>query len=272
MPLWRQHRLGFVLGVGWPQPNRSHFKAADQWATASSAGTGVGWIAQAYPEGPLVALDPSGCRAMEEGNALALQLSLPQLTTRSSRRLLDPSLVGSSPILHQMLALELAGQRELERLRDQLAPLPAGLSLPRHGLAQQVGLALRLIGSADCPPVLQLAQAGYDTHANQAPRHALQLSQLAEALVALDVGLKQLSRRPRVTLLAVSEFGRRLQENGSRGTDHGSASVSFLYGDSIPSPFIGQYPSLEELDSRGDLIPGLTPVELYSKVLAMKAG
>lgn len=209
---------------------------------------------------------------MEEGDALALQLSLPQLKTRSSGLLLDPSQAGSSPILRQMLALELAGQRELERLRDQLAPLPAGLSLPRHGLAQQVGLALRLIGSGDCPPVLQLAQPGYDTHANQAPRHTLQLTQLAEALVVLDAGLKQLPRRPRVTLLAVSEFGRRLQENGSRGTDHGSASVAFLYGDSIPAPFIGHYPSLEQLDSRGDLVPGLSPVELYTRVLAMKVG
>ena len=63
------------------------------------------------------------------------------------------------------LAPDLAGQREIEGLRRELAPFPAGLEIPRGGLGAQVALALRLIGSGSCPPVLQLAQAGYDTHA-----------------------------------------------------------------------------------------------------------
>ena len=70
-----------------------------------------------------------------------------------------------------------------------------------------------------------------------------------------------------MTLLAVSEFGRRLRENGSRGTDHGSASVALLFGDQVPHPFLGTYPSLSALDERGDLIPGISPPELYRQVL-----
>jgi uncharacterized protein (DUF1501 family) len=134
-------------------------------------------------------------------------------------------------------------------------------------LGQQVGLALRLIGSGICPPVLQMALGGFDTHANQALRHARVLSQLAESLVALDFGLQQMPRRPQVTLMAASEFGRRFRENASRGTDHGSASVAFFYGDDVPHPFLGRYPDLDKLDERGDLIPTLAPISLYRRVL-----
>ena len=112
-----------------------------------------------------------------------------------------------------------------------------------------------------------LAQGGYDTHANQVARHGRVLSELAAALAAFAAGLERLPNGPAVTLLAVSEFGRRLRENGSRGTDHGSASVALVFGDQLPERLIGQYPSLSALDERGDLIPGLSPPELYRRVL-----
>ncbi len=93
------------------------------------------------------------------------------------------------------------------------------------------------------------------------------LSQLAAGLTAFAAGLERLPNRPQVSLLAVSEFGRRLHENGSGGTDHGSASVALLFGDQVPDRFLGTYPSLSALDQRGDLIPGLSPPDLYRQVL-----
>ena len=270
LPLWQSQRLAVALGVGWPRPNRSHFKAADQWATASPTGEGTGWLAAALDQrqqpGPLLALGPAGCPAMEGGEALALQLSPAELRGRPNASF-DPAEAGANAVLRQMLALEQAGAQQLQRLRRELAPLPPGLAIPRGALGQQVALALRLIGSGACPPVLQLAQGGYDTHANQAARHGRVLSELAAALAAFAAGLERLPNRPAVTLLAVSEFGRRLRENGSRGTDHGSASVALLFGEQLPSRLIGQYPSLSALDERGDLIPGLSPPELYRRVL-----
>ena len=270
LPLWQSQRLAFALGVGWPRPNRSHFKAADQWATASPSGEGTGWLAAALDQrqhpGPLLALGPAGCPAMEGGEALALQLSPAELRGRPGADF-DPAEAGANAVLRQMLALEQAGMQQLQRLRRELAPLPPGLTIPRGGLGQQVALALRLIGSGACPPVLQLAQGGYDTHANQAARHGRVLSELAAALAVFAAGLERLPNRPAVTLLAVSEFGRRLHENGSRGTDHGSASVALLFGEQLPNRLIGRYPSLSALDERGDLIPSLSPPELYRQVL-----
>ncbi|MEX0588552.1 MAG: DUF1501 domain-containing protein [Cyanobium sp.] len=270
LPLWQSQRLAFALGVGWPRPNRSHFRAADQWATASPSGEGPGWIASAFDRrrdaGPLVALGASGCPAMEGGEALALQLAPAQLRGHLADPL-EPDRAGANPVLRQMLELELAGQRQLQLLRGQLAPLPPGLEIPRGALGQQVALALRLIGSGACPPVLQLTQGGYDTHSGQANRHGRVLAELANAMAVFSAGLERLPNRPGVTLLAVSEFGRRLRENGSRGTDHGAASVALLLGDQLPAPMLGTYPSLRSLDDRGDLIAGLSPPELYQQVL-----
>lgn len=272
-PLWRRGRLGFALGVGWSSPKRSHFKAADQWAVGDPSGEGVGWLANAYGDrtqaGPFVALDPSGCAAMEGGTPLALQLGPAQLRGRSL--LASSPAVVASPVLRQLIALESAGVREIERLRGALAPPPVGLDLPPGSLGRQVELALRLIGSGQCPPVLALAQGGYDTHQNQGRRHQRVLNQLALALAGLDAGLQAMKQRPALTLLAVSEFGRRLQQNGSGGTDHGSASVALLMGDRIPGPFFGTYPSLSNLDDRGDLQPTQSPEELYRRVLALRA-
>lgn len=270
MPLWRQRRMGFALGVGWDQPNRSHFKASDQWATARLDGEGPGWLARVFDananDGPLVALHASGCAAMEGGEALAVQFS--QMQFQQGRTAgLTTFRDQESPILRRLLELDLQGQIALDRLSKNIKDLPLGLKLPRGGLGQQVGLALRLIGSGVCPPVLQLALGGFDTHSNQSARHARVLKQLAAALVSLDAGLQQFAKRPQVTLLATSEFGRRFRENASRGTDHGSASVALLYGDDVPHPFLGAYPDLDRLDERGDLIPTVEPISLYQRVL-----
>jgi uncharacterized protein (DUF1501 family) len=88
------------------------------------------------------------------------------------------------------------------------------------------------------------------------------LAELGAALAAFGAGLERLPQRPAVRLLAVSEFGRRLQENGSRGTDHGSASVALLLGDGLRERLIVSYPSLRDLDGRGDLIATFSPSDL----------
>lgn len=270
-PIWKARRLAFALGVGWTRPNRSHFKAADQWAKGTTTGAGPGWLAEGLDRrrsaGPLVSLGPTGSSALEGGKALALQMAPALLKGRLSPRL-DPAQAGSNTVLRRMLELEADGRRELIRLRQALRPLPTGLVVPRGALGQQVGLALQLIASGAAPPVIQMAHSGYDTHAGQEQRHSRILAELAEGLVCFERGMEMIPRRPRVTLLTTSEFGRRLRENESRGTDHGSASMALLMGDGVPYPFLGDYPDLSRLDERGDLVPGLTPPQLYKEFLS----
>ncbi len=271
-PAWKARRLAFALGVGWPKPNRSHFKAMDQWATGSPSGTGMGWLAAAMDQrgssGPLVALGPLGSAALEGGRALDLQMA-PALLFDQGAQSPNPSRAGNNLVLRKMLEIQWVGNEEVQRLKRALAPLPTGLDLPRGGLSQQVALALRLIGSGAAPPVIQMAQSGYDTHASQSARHPRLLTELAEALATFDRGLVSLPRRPQVTLLATSEFGRRLGENESGGTDHGSASIGLLLGDHVPHPFLGSYPDLSQLDERGDPLATLAPPQLYKTALTL---
>ena len=258
--------------MGWSEPNRSHFKASDQWATGSPQGEGAGWLAEAVDrhrrQGSLVALGPFGSPALEGGGRVVVPMA-PGLRPDQRRTLLDPDRAGPNSVLRRMLELEEEGLGELERLLAALPPLPKGLGLPRGGLGPQVALALRLIGSEACPAVIALAHGGYDTHANQKKRHQRQLTHLGNALAGFERGLERLPHRPRVTLLTTSEFGRRLRTNGSGGTDHGSASISLLLGDQVPHPFLGSYPSLRDLDGRGDLVPSLSPPQLYEQVMML---
>jgi uncharacterized protein (DUF1501 family) len=114
-----------------------------------------------------------------------------------------------------------------------------------------------------------MAQSGYDTHAAQLKRHARVFKELADALAAFDRGLQSLKRRPQVTLLATSEFGRRLRQNESGGTDHGSSSIALLLGDHVPHPFLGSYSDLSQRDERGDPLSSMAPAQLYEHVLAL---
>lgn len=191
----------------------------------------------------------------------------PALLQGRADEALSPERAGNNQLLRRMLDVELAGHQELQRLRRVLAPVPAGLEIPRGGMGQQVALALRLVGSGASPPVIQMAQGGYDTHAGQMLRHQRLLTELAEALAAFDRGLRSIRNRPQVRLLVTSEFGRRLQENESRGTDHGSSSIALLVGDHLPQPFLGSYPALSHQDERGDLLATMPPARLYKHVL-----
>ncbi len=273
LPLWERKRIGFALGVGWDKPNRSHFKASDQWAAGNQKGDGMGWLAKAYREqrlnGPMVALGPSGCAAMEggEGEGTVLEISPTQFRQPPSGDTDQQLYRGESPILRRMIEEERTSQEALNALRSKVSPLPNDVRLPKSRLGEQVGLAIQLINSGACPSLLQIAQTGYDTHSNQATRQSRCLNELADALATLDAALLKTVRRPKVTILAVSEFGRRLTENGSKGTDHGSASIAFIAGDELNTQLMGSYPSLKDLDERGDLIPSTSPIQLYEAVI-----
>ena len=107
---------------------------------------------------------------------------------------------------------------------------------------------------------------GFDTHQNQIIRQNRLLKELSENISFLKKGAERLNKNIELNIVVTSEFGRRLKENGSKGTDHGSASVAFLIGDAFKEKFIGKYPDLSNLDSRGDLIPNLYPNYLYDYV------
>ena len=109
-----------------------------------------------------------------------------------------------------------------------------------------------MIGGGLTTRVYYASQGGFDTHAGQLNAHDRLMTELNDALVAFVADLKQQGNFERVLLLTFSEFGRRVQENASGGTDHGAAAPMFVLGGQIKPGLFGKYPSLTDLDS-GDL-------------------
>ncbi|MFQ5506687.1 MAG: DUF1501 domain-containing protein, partial [Planctomycetota bacterium] len=107
---------------------------------------------------------------------------------------------------------------------------------------------------------------GFDTHVNQAFRHAQLLTQLDQALTAFQKDLERQGLAEQVVVLAFSEFGRRVRENQSAGTDHGVAAPVFLAGSRVRGGFHGEFPSLVDLD-RGDLKHSVDFRQVYAAVL-----
>jgi uncharacterized protein (DUF1501 family) len=115
-------------------------------------------------------------------------------------------------------------------------------------------LVAKLIGGGLPTRVFYVSQGGYDTHTNQSGAHERLLKELGDAVKAFVDDLKAQGNFSRVLLMTFSEFGRRVAENASGGTDHGAAAPMFLIGDKVKAGFLGAAPSLAPADLfQGDL-------------------
>ena len=116
--------------------------------------------------------------------------------------------------------------------------------------------------------VFSISLGGFDHHATQSMRHAMLLQELSEGLASLIQDLKSLGHLDRTLIMTFSEFGRRVAENQSEGTDHGTASMMFLAGGSVKPGFHGPRPDLAHLDPVGDLIHAVDFRSVYASVLS----
>jgi uncharacterized protein (DUF1501 family) len=254
MPIWQAGELGIVEGVGYPEPDRSHFASRAWWASGRPGETGRGWVSAALPragtrtvDAVVLGGDPDLCT----GGVRATVLARPD---RLLRRLPDapPTTESPNPTLRHLLRTADAVHEMGTRLRKDLARVPAPSGFPGNPLGKQLALAARLI-EANSPAALYAANlGGFDTHAGQANRHRRLLTQLGEALAAFRGRMQSIGAWDRVLVMTTSEFGRRVAENQSGGTDHGTAGAHFILGGRVRGGLLGAPPSLTDLDG-GDL-------------------
>jgi uncharacterized protein (DUF1501 family) len=143
---------------------------------------------------------------------------------------------------------------------------------PDHGLARQLRTVGAMIRDGMPTRVYYATMGGFDTHSGQAGRHAQLLRQVAESVAAFQRDLKEQGNAERVVTLVFSEFGRRVKQNGSGGTDHGTAAPVFVIGAGVKPGVVGRHPSLVDLD-QGDLKFGVDFRSVYASLLGdwMKA-
>jgi uncharacterized protein (DUF1501 family) len=142
--------------------------------------------------------------------------------------------------------------RSAARLREVAGNYDTPVTYPATGLAGRLKLIAQLIAAGVPERIYYTSLAGFDTHSDQAKQHSDLLAELSGAIAAFHEDMTHHGQQKRVLTVTFSEFGRRVKENASQGTDHGAASQMFIAGEAVRTGPIGAHPSLADLDD-GDL-------------------
>jgi uncharacterized protein (DUF1501 family) len=282
---FEEERLGVVLGAGYPDPNRSHFKSMDIWHTGDAAGrlSGPGWIGKLTAARHGESTDPN--RLVHVGDELpyALNSSLhPAVAFRAPRRYRwagdESELVDAGPRpmdsdgegdnLDFLRGVQRDARASSAEVRGAMARYRPSVEYPDEPFAQSLAVAAALIASELHSEVISVQLTGFDTHNDQPNRHGRLMAELDAGLGLFLEDLRSQGLDEDVLVLGFSEFGRRVQENASRGTDHGTAGPMFLAGPLAKPGFHGEQPSLTDLDERGDLRHSVDFRTVYAAVLA----
>ncbi|MDB5093980.1 MAG: putative Twin-arginine translocation pathway signal [Candidatus Eremiobacteraeota bacterium] len=272
--LYKQGKVAVVQGVGYPNPNRSHFEATQIWETASpDRPQQYGWLGRYLDRRhPVGSKTPSLFEAVSLGDALpaalvASHVEVPAIgalgafgynagrdlaVKQSAGVLYDGAKAGQSPYLAMIAQTARDAYHGGDVLRAQTAAFTSAAAYPANGFAQQLALAAKLIGSSAGSKIVFVSIGSFDTHAGQRAQQDRLLGYLGDGLLAFYADLSAHGLDRKVMTMTFSEFGRRVAQNASNGTDHGTAMPLFVIGGGVKGGIYGEHPSLTDLD-RGDL-------------------
>jgi uncharacterized protein (DUF1501 family) len=280
--LINEGQVSVVQGVGYPNPDRSHFESMDRWQ-AGEPGPKVGtsgWLARSVGDlqkgadggVPVMHIGaeklPLACRGTTQGifsinqeQPFELRLGQPGSAQEKARKKLLADLAQGSLADDQDALLPFVQKRHLQtyasldKLKEVLKDnslTPQQYGQPGTNLYIKMDLVTRLIQKGFGTRVFYLALDGFDTHSGQQQPHQALLQQIGDGVFNMFTRLRQTGDDKRVLFMTFSEFGRRVQENGSKGTDHGAASCLFVIGPGVKGGAVGKHPSFTDLDD-GDL-------------------
>ncbi|MCC6283870.1 MAG: DUF1501 domain-containing protein [Phycisphaerales bacterium] len=295
--------LGVVQGVGYPNPNRSHFVSMDIWHTADTDATGEGWLGRyidhqccgygkgesGTPDGPApdansmpgIALMRTAPLALEGVKSKPIAFETPELFRWTGEDVHESLAAPYEALTGRgggqdasegsnadfLLRTALDAQVSSDLIRKAVATRPL-VEYPRSELAQQLSMVASMIRAGLKTRVYYVSHGGFDTHAGQGGaqgNHARLLQTYAEAMRAFYRDLKAQENDTRVLTMSFSEFGRRVAQNASGGTDHGTAAPMFLAGPMVRAGIHGEHPSLKNLDD-GDLKFGIDFRSVYAGI------
>lgn len=284
---WDAGHLAVVQGVGYPNPNRSHFVSTDIWHTAflEPPARWSGWMGRALDRCCGPDAEMPGLQFGEQPLSLALlgeRVFVPAV--RDAERFRVRGGERTAALLSALVESgEGGGDREFvrtaarrayrtaARLERALSKRAAESDYPQTPLARGLWQVARLVEGGAPARVYAVTLDGFDTHARQKQHHEQLLRTLADALAAFHRDLSARGLLDRVLLLTYSEFGRRVEENRSLGTDHGAAAPLFAVGGAVKGGVHGAHPSLEDLE-QGDLRFHTDFRQVYAAVLERWVG
>jgi uncharacterized protein (DUF1501 family) len=289
--LYDQGMVAVIQGVGYPNPNRSHFRSMDIWHTARpDILERTGWLGryldacQCGQDGPLPAVsagdqlnsmfyaDTTLVPAVASIGAFSLQT---ESGDRNSRQMQIQTIrniynqAGNWPA-HEALMRKTALKAldSADQVQQAAAAYHTQVEYPSNNpLAAQLQMVAQLIAGNLGTRLFSVQIGGFDTHAAQFDQQANLLRQLGDALAAFVQDLGAMGKLDDVVLMTFSEFGRRVAQNGSNGTDHGTAEPMFVIGSHVMPGLHAVYPSLQDLDDNGDLKFNVDFRNVYATIL-----
>jgi uncharacterized protein (DUF1501 family) len=278
--LLQQQKLAIVQGVGYPNPDRSHFESMDRWQCGEIAAkpSGTGWLAKSVPDlakgkgggVPVMHVGseklPVACRGTTQGvftlnqdQPFEMKLGKPGSADEKARKQLLADVAGGSAADDNLQSFVQRRHLQTYTSVEKLGEVMKGHSqeMARYGyqvssLFAKFDLIGKLIEQGFGTRVFYVAIDGFDTHSGQAQTHQGLLQQIDQAVGALFQRLQRSGDDQRTLVMTFSEFGRRAGENGSKGTDHGSGSCMLVAGPGVKPGPVGVHPSLTDLTD-GDL-------------------
>ena len=283
--LLESNRLAIVQGVGYAHPNRSHFESMDIWHTCrrKTAVRNDGWLGRYLDtnQGDTT-LDLPAIHLGHEKQPLALasqNVRVPSVTSLDRFRLKDQAgnlrktvtkigraTNGGDDLLGFVQSSTGSALSASQQIEAASGTYKTDITWPDSGLAQKLKTVAQLIDSGLKTRIYYVTPDGFDTHSRQAAAHEPLLRELSGALDAFVRDLNEHGHGDRVLTMSFSEFGRRLQENASEGTDHGAAAPVFLAGNRVKAGLIGKHPSLADLQD-GDVKFHADFRQVYATVL-----
>lgn len=284
--LYQQSNLCVVQGVGYPNPDQSHFRSMDIWQAGSTAQhLPDGWLGRAMArkntlQGFHVGMDNENAPLAFDG----APAKVPSLARLEDFQIRTAASSGTDRLQQRTVIEEAARGKQGadlldfvrqtadntyasgKRLREIAGSYQPKATYPGTGLANRLKLVAQLIDANLGGRIFYVTIDGFDTHANQAETHQNLLQEVSGAMTAFFKDLSARGHKDRLLMMTFSEFGRRAKENGSKGTDHGSAAPLFLLGGKVKPGVVGTHPSLEKIPD-GNLVHHTDFRQVYAAIL-----
>jgi len=272
--LYDQGKVALIQGVGYPNPNRSHFRSMDIWHTCEPDKQGSeGWLGRVIRD-----IDPNGenvLTGVNFGRGLPRALAVPGVPVASVAvletygvltgiseepdrtdaldvfaRMYAPT-IGSGPVMDYLGQTGLDALRGADILKTAPARYVSSIEYADNAISKNLQGISKVLNANLGTRIFYTQHGGYDTHANQGPVHPKLWTELSQAISDFYADLAEHDVSEDVLMFVFTEFGRRVKDNGS-GTDHGSGGLAFAIGDPVKGGMYSEYPSLKE----GDLLEG----------------
>jgi uncharacterized protein (DUF1501 family) len=264
--LFHDGKLSIVENVGYPNPNRSHFRSTEIWETASGSSDflDTGWVGRyldnTCPGIPADEHDPLAVHINTPNGEPPTLVGARQHPTfglagagagkggsEESRRMLERDIAANEPddnvgFLRQTLMDTLVTEVRVQQILGAYRP---EANYPNNPFSTSLRGVAGLIAGGLPTRVYFVTLSGFDTHVNQAPTQAKLLGVLSDGLAAFQADLKAHGLDNQVMTMTFSEFGRRPGENESKGTDHGTAAPLFVLGSRVRGGVLGSAPRLD---------------------------